>query len=296
MASKSRVQVATAQTRVREDEGHGAAVHVLNMGGDTINAEYEGELGDREWRRVFIDFPQADERTTSPILNRDGFPSEISWVDVGGGFLPTEQTIPNLVALRGVVTDFDVDPASREEEVSVEMDLFPGDKDLLEILRRGSITDRLYMACMRAVNLFPRGAVEKGSSFAAYLAMGYQRIRSHRAGQSDAFDLSKVIWDLQVNGPTTRGGWIPEAWRRRRAVWAPSPRGSELYSPVEAALVMDLHMVLFQLWQARFIQSEVLMGELRSQAVLVEPVKAAHPVQGKSTMRRWRGPDLFPQR
>ncbi|MBI5793694.1 hypothetical protein HZA87_01215 [Candidatus Uhrbacteria bacterium] len=294
--------MATTRTQVGKTNGSAVAVHVLNDHGDTFNEEEGTELGEKDWRQVFVEFPQV--HSTAPVIlpSRSSFP-EIAWVDVSGLMEP-ERWIPNIVALRGTIVDFRIDPSTNEEEVDIEIHLFPAQTELLEMLRQGAIADKLFTACIRAVNLFPRERVEEGSSFIACISMGYQRDQGPDT-TSDRLNLTKVVWDLKVSGPLTKqNGWTItkrfagawKHWREGSAVWEPSSSKSELYSPAEASLVMDLHLVLSQLWQAQFGRREELNAQLRAQASQRGHLGVVRSAHGKSSMRPWTGPDLFPQR
>ncbi len=309
---QSRVRVATTRTLAKEGRSHGgAAVHLLNAQ-STINDEEDDRLSHADWRQLFVDFPQLEglresqqagvvQLVTHRVPSRVLFPRVIPWVDLSCGDVVPARWTPSLVALRGTITRFEIDTATGEEEVDLMIEIFPAHSDLIKLVRTGPIADTLFTACMRAVNLFPRGRVENGASFTAYLSMGYQCEPAHE-GVQEKFRLAKLVWDLTIqSGPQTTARSLrtrlQQALGRAPAsttnVWAPSDPQSEIYSGVEAALVMDLHSVLFRLWQEGFGSSDGLVQQLRDVARVVQissPVRAAY---GKSSLRRWSGPDLF---
>lgn len=301
MTDASRIRVATTRTQVGDVHSNGAAVHVLNEQEHAFNEAEEAELSENDWRQVFIEFPQCHSTAQNAIPDRYLFPQDIAWVDVSELMEP-ERWLPNIVALQGMVTRFEINPSTEEEEVDLEIKLFPAQTELLEMLRRGTVAEKLFTACIRAVNLFPRGHVEEGSSFTAYLSMGYKHSRESPTSE-ERLNLYKVVWDLQVSGPPTKhNGWtitkrLSGAWKNWReggkAVWNSSSPKSELYSPAEAALVMDLHLVLSQLWQAQFGRKEELVAQLRAQASEVGQLGIVRSAHGKLSMRPWTGPDLF---
>lgn len=298
----TRIRVATTRTNADKPEATGAAVYVLNVTAQTFNGEEDAFLSEKEWRRMFVEFPLLHSMDEHLQLNRKRFPSEIPWVDLTCGDVLPARWISSLIALRGTIVRFDVDRVTGQEEVDIAIELFPPHSDLLALLKMGSIADKLFTACMRSVNLFPRGCVEEGSMFTAYLSMGYQR--SWTKNDPDEFHLSKVVWDLNVSGPPEKSnGWLlvrgmHDVWKRLRGhggrpVWSPSEKDVAIYSPAEASLIMDLHLVLFQLWNARFGRNPSLVSQLKQQAsnvVQLGPVRAAY---GKSSLRPWTGPDLF---
>lgn len=308
--NQNRVRVATTRTLTKEGKHGGAAVHLLNAQGN-INEEEEGRLSHVDWRQLFVIFPQLDgmqephvagvsHLVTHRVPDRTLFPRIIPWVHIGGRDVVARWT-PSLVALRGTISRFEIDQAIGEEEVDLLIEIFPAHSDLIHLVRTGSIADTLFTACMRAVNLFPRGRVENGASFTAYLSMGYQ-CESETDSAPEKFRLAKLVWDLVIHpvaqtGTRSLGERLMQALGRVSAscdvVWVASRNNSEIYSPVEAALVMDMHSVLFRLWQECFGRSDELAKQLRDLAHIVQtgnPVRAAY---GKSALRKWTGPDLF---
>lgn len=301
MADASRIRVATTRTQAGNAHESGVAVHVLNDQEHAFNEAEEAELSEKDWRQVFVEFPQCHSTAQHAIPGRHLFPQDIAWVDESELMEP-ERWLPNIVVLQGMVTRFEINPSTEEEEVDLQIKLFPAQTELLEMLRRGTVAEKLFTACIRAVNLFPRGRVEEGSSFTAYLSMGYQHTEGSQAS-GEKLNLRKVVWDLQVNSPSTNhNGWtitkrLSGAWKNWRegdkAVWNSSSSKSELYSPAEAALVMDLHLVLSQLWQTQFGRKEKLVAQLRAQASEAGQLGIVRSAHGKSSMRPWTGPDLF---
>ncbi|MFA4845809.1 MAG: hypothetical protein WC654_04595 [Patescibacteria group bacterium] len=300
MASTSRIRVATTTTTSAESvEGGGAAVYDFNSE-QAINEAEEADLTEKgDWRQVFIVFPQIHAGRKAVIPSRKYFPNDMAWVDTSEDVLAPEQWIPNIVALRGVVSQFDVDPSTGEEEVEVSIEIFPAHPELLKALQSGAVADKIITACVRAVNLFPRTGVEEGASFVAYLSMGYRRDDNRCQGDQ----LTKEVWDVKVEGGgKQKGGWtltarkrdlLDRLTRRHRAVWTPSSRFSQLFSPVEACIVMDMHMVLFQFWQTLFVRNEYANSQLHAQARTSNKSKKPHETYGKAALRRWDGPDLF---
>ena len=56
---------------------------------------------------------------------------------------------------------------------------------------------------------------------------------------------------------------------------------------------MDLHLVLFELWQAQFGRDKELNAQLMAHAREVGGGTVVRQAYGKSTLRPWTGPDLF---
>lgn len=297
--SNFRIKVATTRTMATNPTRNSVAVHVLPTS-HCFNGEDEDGLTNKDWRIMFVELPQLQTDVKHPYLVREAFPSDVPWVDLTCGDEFPPQWVPSLVALRGTVTRFEIDPPTGEEEVDLTIEILPADSDLLEMAKTGPIADKLYTACLRAVNLFPRGRVELGSSFTAFISMGFQRVRTSFE-TSEKFSLMKIVWDLQVAGSpllhnTGIGGLVRRTWRHmfnQKSAWSSSGPEDNLFSPVEASMVMDLHAALFQLWHEQFGKNEGFLAQLRAQTSEVVYVSKVRPAYGRSTLRPWTGPKLF---
>lgn len=285
------IRVATTKPTVEPDPVQTKDTWVVNAGGDLYNDE-DDVIIEHDWRRVFVELPVFDPDREINIPRRSNFPSDLPWMvmDPEESLAPM---LPSLIAIRGFVHSCDIDKETLEEEVSVGLDLFPHNRQLLTALKRGAAIDRLFLACLRAINLFPRHRVEVGSSFTAYLGMGFRRA-GHTA--SAPTQLGKIVWDLQIQNAPSRTDWslssLLSQLKRPSSAWTRSTADAELLSTIEACLVMDLHSVLLDLWCLMF-RKEHLLKQLHEKATTFNREQLTRMTFGKSQFRRWSGGQLF---
>lgn len=255
-----------------------------------LSVEETQSLTGLRQREVYVTFPQMEERSR-PIPARDTFPQHIPWATTSP-VEGEERSFPVVIGVKGEIIRCSVNEDGEEVEVAIRV--FPPLDAVIDSARRGYAADRLYSACVRAVNIFPVGSVIVGAFFQAYFANAIFASSGHEGhgGVPNRPIIEKVVWEVRVSNGST---FVMKQLRRFLSArsWIASAQSDSLFTPAETSLVTPLHGVLSALWHDLVLNDPFILSQIvcpaRSQRTQV-PVKL---VSGKIPFRHWKGPNLF---